>query len=125
MLSLSTPPIHTSMVWLRSLTPLGAESLAAQKVLIRHCFSQGRLDLAASAWLSELVPAGTLIFRDPETVLLSLGSLGHTACLCWRLHPEVMSDAAPSAKREFWVIGSTLWHSERIGGNFFENCKVI
>ena len=33
------------------------------------------------------------------------------------MHSEVMSDAAPSAEREFWVIEATLW---QLGGTLRE-----
>ena len=44
------------------------------------------------------------------------------------MHSEVMSDAAPSAEREFWVIEATLWQLWALSGEsvaLYGNLEVI
>ena len=72
-----------------SMTPQGAQSLAAMWALLRHCVATDSLHEAGSCWQCELIPCGTLVFRPPPwKPLLSLGPIGHTALLAW----EVVAD---------------------------------
>eukprot|EP00974_Lingulodinium_polyedra_P084280 8159702-Lingulodinium_polyedra.AAC.1 len=69
-----------------SFTAQGAQSLAGQTHLLRHCHLQGTWAQAQLCWQSCFLPLGTVVHcLKSDAYILSLGEVGFTACLGWRL----------------------------------------